>query len=470
MTTKIDAKALKSGVWYTASNFLVKSIGIITTPIFTRMLSHEEFGLFNNFTSWMLILSIIVTLNLDSTFISARYDFEKDFDRYILSVLTLSCLSALISGVLLNIFFEFYSEAFGLDRIYLNCLLVYLLFLPAVNLFQTRERYYFRYKVSVFLSLIVSVGTALLSVALVLLMQDRLEGRIIGSVVPTIIVGIILALIIIRNGKSVNIGYWKYALPICLPFVPHLLSLTVLNSVDRIMITTMCGADDNALYSLAYNCGALITILLTSMNTAFAPWLGQKLHEKNYKEINSFSKKYIALFLSLSFGIMLFAPDILLILGGRSYMGAIYVMPPVACGCIFQFLYTMFVNVEQFSRKTIGMAFASASAAVLNIILNIVFIPQFGYIAAAYTTLAGFLWLLIIHMMIVRHYGFKDVYSYKMIIISAASSLAVTVIINFIYQLPIVRYTIGGIYVVVIGYMVIKNRQLVINLFGKDKN
>lgn len=468
MARQIEAKALKSGLWYTASNFLVKSIGIITTPIFTRMLSHEEFGLYNNFTSWMLILTIVVTLNLDSTFISARYDFEEDFDRYVLSVLTMSSLSAIISGVLLNIFFDYYSEYFELDRIYLNCLLVYLLFLPAVNLFQTKERYYFRYKVSVLISLIVSLGTALLSVMLVLSMQDRLEGRIIGSVAPTIVIGVILFAIIAKNGKGINFAYWKYALPICLPFVPHLLSLTVLNSVDRIMITSICGADDNALYSLAYTCGALITILLTSMNAAFAPWLGQKLHDKRYEEIKEFSKKYIILFVSLAFGIMVFSPDILLILGGKTYMGAIYVMPPVACGCIFQFLYTMFVNVEQFSRKTLGMAIASVSAATLNVVLNIIFIPQFGYIAAAYTTLAGFLWLLIVHMLLVRRYGFKDVFSYKMVIITVICSLLVTVLINFIYQYPIVRYTIGGLYVMAIGYLSLNNRQLIVNLLRKE--
>lgn len=459
--------ALKSGIWYTAANFLVKSIGLITTPIFTRLLTHEEFGLFNNFASWLGIMTVVVTLNLDSTFISARYDYEEDFDSYILSVLSLSSISAFVSAIVLNLVFSHFENAFGMSRYYLNCMLVYLLFLPAVHMFQARERYMFRYKITVLLSVLVSVGTALLSVLLVIYMDDRLEGRILGFVVPTILIGAFLYLVIYRYGKKVKISYWKYAIPICLPFIPHLLSLTVLNSVDRIMITNICGAEDNALYSLAYTCSSVVTILLTSMNSAFAPWLGQKLHEGAYAEIRKQTKKYVLLFMFLAIAIMLFTPEILLILGGKSYLGAMPVMPPVMCGCVFQFLYTMFVNVEQFSKKTVGMAIASISAAVLNYILNLILIPRFGYVAAAYTTLIGFMWLFAFHMLLVKLYGMGEVYSYKFVMLCAGAALLIAVTVNLLYQLPVLRYTIGTGYVLLIIIVMVKNRTVVLSLFKK---
>ena len=69
-------------------------------------------------------------------------------------------------------------------------------------------------------------------------------------------------------------------------------------------------------------------------------------------------------------GIMLIVPEFLLIMGGQSYIEAIYVMPPVAFGCVCQFIYTMHVNIEQFKKKTVGMAIASISAAGLNYLLN----------------------------------------------------------------------------------------------------
>ena len=76
-----NIKALKSGIWYTMSNFLVKSIGFITTPIFTRILTKSEFGAYNNYVSWLSIVTIFVTLDLEATLISARFDFKDTFDE-----------------------------------------------------------------------------------------------------------------------------------------------------------------------------------------------------------------------------------------------------------------------------------------------------------------------------------------------------------------------------------------------------
>ena len=67
-----NAKALKSGIWYTAANFLTRSVGLITTPIFTRLLTKADFGAYNNYTSWLAILTIIITMYLESTFIRSQ--------------------------------------------------------------------------------------------------------------------------------------------------------------------------------------------------------------------------------------------------------------------------------------------------------------------------------------------------------------------------------------------------------------
>ena len=349
-----NRKAFKSGVWYTISNFFTRSIGFITTPIFTRLLTKTEFGEFNNYSSWLSIITIFVTLNLESTLISARYDYKNKFDEYILSILSLSAISVGGWFLFINIFSEKITSILGLDSIYINTMLLYLIFLPAVNMFQVRERYYFEYKKTVITSLLLSIGTALISVLLVINMDNRLAGRIIGSVIPTVLLGIVFYLFFIRRGKRIKIEYWKYALPICIPYIPHLLSMTLLNSTDRVMIDKWCGSEATALYSIAYNCGAIVTLLLTSMNSAFAPWLGEKISENRENEIRKFTKIYISAFLYLAIGIMLISPEILWILGGESYMAAIYVMAPVSMGCVCQFLYTMFVNVEHIRKKQLA--------------------------------------------------------------------------------------------------------------------
>lgn len=376
----------------------------------------------------------------------------------------LSSISCLVYAALLNVFYNPLNQVLGISREYLNLLIVYLLFVPPINMFQSRERYRYQYKVSVFLSLLLSIGTALLSVILVKCMPNRLDGRIYGMVIPSILIGIILYAVIIKKSKEIRPSYWKYALRICLPFVPHLLSMSVLNSVDKIMITNICGAEDNALYSLAYSCGSIISVLIVSMNTAFSPWLGEKLHNKEHSEIRGFAKKYISIFCGVAFLVMLLTPEILLVLGGKSYNEAVFVMPPVMCGCVFQFLYTMYVNVEQFSKKTVGMAFASVSAAGLNFVLNAFFIPRFGYIAAAYTTLVGFLWLLFAHMYLVKRYGLSDVYPNKFVLCTVGTALCASLGVNVLYGYPLVRIAIVILYAFVLGYVVFKKKDMIYKL------
>lgn len=460
-------KALKSGIWYTVSNFLVRSITFITTPIFTRVLTKSEFGAFNNYTSWLAILTIFITLNIESTLISARYDYRDKFDEYIFSVLSLSSISAFLWIVGVNILKDTIQSLLGMDIFYINMMLLYLFFLPAVTLFQVRERYYFEYKKTVFTSLILSIGTATFSLLLIAYLKNKLTARIIGSIVPTVILGILFYAFFWKKGKKIRIAYWKYALPICLPYIPHLLSMTLLNSTDRIMIDKWCGSEATALYSLAYNCGAIVTLLLVSLNNAFAPWLGERLAEEKYNEIRKISKLYISLFFFLAVGMMLLTPEVLMIFGGKNYMEAIYVMPPVSMGCICQFLYTLFVNVEQFKKKTIGMAGASIIAAIVNLVLNYIFIPKIGYLAAAYTTLIGYICLLVVHMYLVHGLKLSNVYSYKFISLVLLSGICMMFFITILYSYSMVRYMIIIGYTLILIVFIVKYKDKIIGLIKK---
>lgn len=469
MSTNNNVKALKSGVWYTFSNLVTKSIGFLTTPIFTRLLSRNDYGLYSNYSSWLQTFTVFATLNLGASFISARYDYENGFDGYVSSTLVLSSIVTGIWAILINIFSGFFSSLMGVDIQYINVMIIYLLLFSAVDMFQMRERYYFKYKTTVATSLIIAIMTALLSVLLVVNLENKLFGRIIGSAVPTIFVGALLYILLIKRGKKVNFKYWGYALPLCVPYIPHVLSLSLLNSMDKMMITRICGAEENALYSVAYSCGAIVTMLVSSLNNAFAPWLGEKLHFQEYGEIRRVSRSYIMIFTFLVCGIMLVSPELLLFMGGKSYSEAIFVMPPVALGCVCQFLYTMYVNIEQFSKKTVGMAIASVMAALSNFILNMIFIPIFGYIAAAYTTLASFLILLLIHMWLVRKMDLLKVYSYKLMFGVIGALGVYTVLIHFLYMNSMVRYAVFAVYIIVAAVLFFRYKDMMLRIIKRKR-
>lgn len=464
-----NRKAIKSGFWYTLSVFLIKGIGFITTPIFTRLLTKAEFGLFNNYTSWLSIITVIITLNLEATLISARFDYEDSFDSYILSMIGLGGVSTIAGGIIICFFMGPISSFTHLDPIYIVVMLTYLLFSPSVNMFITRERYLFKYKSSMIVSIIIALSTAFLSVILVLNLSNRLTGRIIGSAAPTIILGFTFLLYFINSGKRIKIKYWKYAIPICLPYIPHLLAGTLLNSMDRVMIERYCGAEDTAIYSLAYTCGTIVTLLITALNNAFAPWMGEKMHNGEYQEINKFANIYVIIFMGFAFGIMLVAPDILLILGGEPYQEAKYVITPVAMGCVCQFLYTLYVNIEQFKKKTVGMAIATVIAAIVNFLLNLLFIPRIGYLAAAYTTLIGFLSLLLMHIILVNRIGFGSVYNIRLVIACIIFGIIGMILITISYNYILMRICLIIIYIILIGINFLRHKDAIMNIISKRK-
>lgn len=464
-----NRKALKSGLWYTISNFLVKGLGLITAPIFTRLLTKAEFGQYSNYTSWLSILTIFVGLSLHASLISARFDYKEKLDKYILSVISLQSIITFFLLVICNLFSAQVSDFLGIDIGYIDIMLVYISFSLVVEMFQEREKYKYNYRISVFVSVLIALSASLLAIILVTNWNDKFSARVIGSSIPTILVGFVLYFYFIKKGKGIDVQCWKYALPICLPYIPHLLSLTVLNSTDRIMISKICGSESTALYSLAYTCGTMVTLLQQSLNSAFSPWLGEKLHNQEYQNIKRFSYVYISLFFGLTIGIMLMAPEMLYVLGGKQYMDAVYVLAPVCMGCACQFLYSMFVNIEQLARKTGGMAVASALAAVVNVVLNLILIPRMGYLAAAYTTLIGFLVLLLIHMILVKKIGYSKVYDYKFIMCIVAAGIVLMVLITMLYANAILRYMVIVAYCFILLLVIAKNRNSLRNLLKNHR-
>ncbi len=450
---------LKSGIWYTISNFLLRGAAFITTPIFSRILSQAEYGYFSNYASWVSLLTICVTFDLEATLIIARHDHEDSIEEYVLSMFVLSSIGVIGFGILCNIFRGFFENLFSMNIFYINLMIVYMLFVPIINIFTTLERFRYKYKITVLISFFTTFTSSILAVILILNMDDKLAARTIGFVIPTIVIGFIIYMIYIIKVHRIAIIYWKYALPIALPFIPHLLSMNLLNSMDRIMITKLCGLEENALYSIAYSVGAMVTILVSAVNNAYSPWLGDKLRIKAYDSIRKYTKYYVLGFSWIALGIIILSPEVLYILGGIQYMKAIHCMPPIAMGCICQFIYCMYVNVEQYCKKTVGMAIASASAAVLNYVLNYLLITRFGYVAAAYTTLISYLWLMIFHMFLVKRMNMSHVYNSKLIICIISMLILIITLINITYTFNFARYVVLAVYIIISVVIIMKCKE-----------
>jgi O-antigen/teichoic acid export membrane protein len=93
----------------------------------------------------------------------------------------------------------------------------------------------------------------------------------------------------------------------------------------------------------------------------------------------------------LLLGVIAVAPEIILIMGGRAYYEAAWAVPPVAMSILLLFYSQLFINVEFYFEEKTMLVFGSILAAVLNFVLNMLLIPVWGFVAAAYTTLISYI-------------------------------------------------------------------------------
>ena len=443
MATELDKRGagilLKSSFWYLFSTVLLNGISFLVTPFFTRMMSLDEYGQYNNYSSWEAIFSIFITFNLSVTILSAYGDYKANMRDYYFSMCVFMLGLSSVFAVIAVVFNEPLHAWTSLDTKYLLLIIAYSIGNSILSLFQSQQRMEFRYKTSTAITIAVALSKTLLAIIFVVLMEEKAFARVLGNTIPIFVFGILLFLFYAKNSDRLNVSYWKYALPLAIPYIPHTLSMTLLNSMDKTMITNICGNEYTAIYSVAYTCGSIVIVILMALNTAYSPWLREKIELNQPEKVRKFSYIYIGIGVCICIGVILFAPEIILLFGGAKYSQAVYVLPPIALGCMMQFLYTMFVNIEQIQKHTFEMAVASCIAALVNLVLNFILIPKLGYIAAAYTTLIGYLVLLFIHMYVIKRIKMEKYYNYRFIFFVAAIMLGLGTIINLVYENIILR-------------------------------
>lgn len=454
---------VKIGMIYTLSNIVIKGMAFITTPIFTRLMSQEEYGSFSNISSWANIISIIATLCLYSSISRAKYDYDEDIKGYMSTITILGSVFTLIIWLLIELKIGFWERLFNMDRLYIRSIMIYSLFTPAVQTLITKHRMYNEYKNVIALTWITLLVTTFGALGLTILMSNKLTGRVIGNYALIAIVDIVFWLYIVIQGKTFSLKMCKYACALSLPLLVHELSGVLLNSSDRIIINQLCGARKAALYSIAYTIAMIITVVLSSLNQAWVPWFFDKMQKNDRESIRNVVPKYMAGFTVGCIGLMIIGPEMVLIFGGKDYIEAMYVIPPVCLAIEIQFVYTLYVNIEFFEKKTTYISLATAGATVINIALNYYAIPRWGYIAAAYTTVIGYLFTFLFHYIVCKKIGYDNLFEKKNLLRNLSISIFAMVACLILYRYTwIRRWVLIGILLIVFIYL-IKNRNKIIN-------
>lgn len=439
---------VKASVWYTICRFVQKGLMLFVTPIFTRLLSSEDYGNFTTFNAWSDILFVFTTLNISwGTFNNGLLKYENQQKEYT-SVITVA--TSLLSGCIFFVFFLFQNPIsmwMGLPVFVIYIMFLQFFLTAPIDYWMSKERFAYRYKSVVFVTLTMSILSPLIGMIAVISMDmNKYVGRILGHVIVIAVFGVFLYVSILRKGKRLwNKEYVFYTFKLAIPLIPHYLSQVVLNNSDRIMISRICAAAKAGIYSVAYSAGNLLVILNNSINASFIPWMYRELKAKKYHRIKS-----IVTVLCLGVGtanliLIICTPELVFLLAPVEYADAKWLIAPIACGAFMQFLASIFINVEMYFEKTKYISYFSIMAAVLNVVLNLFALEKWGYAAAAYTTLICYAFFAFVHYCCMRRIckgvGVKE----AIISIKGIGSVAVLFVVlagaqMLVFDMPLIRY------------------------------
>lgn len=383
---------VKVSTSYMICSILQKCLSSITLPLFTRLLSTEQYGQSTIYSSWSSILMIFLTLNLAyGSFQTAMVKFEDRRFEYISSIQGICILLSCIFLLIYLPFREIWNQIFELPTFIVLLMVSEIIFSTAMQFWMGRNRFEFKYKSVVAVTLLTSLLSPILAFILVSCTEEKGYARIMGSALINIFVGFLIFIQNTKSGKKLyNKEFWRYALGFNIPLLAYYLSQVVFNQSDRIMISHMVGISEAAMYGVAYSLAMILTFVLNAINGSYVPWMYAKIKEGRGEENKTISIALVVLMGLMILCVIWFAPEIIMIMAGEQYEAAIYVVAPVAMSLLLLFYCQLFINVEFYYEEKKMLVYGSIGAAVLNIVLNYLLIPMFGFVVAGYTTLISY--------------------------------------------------------------------------------
>lgn len=461
---KIDISA-KASLWYTLCSILQKACSMILIPLYVRLMSVDEYGIYTLFLSWEGIIMVFTTLNVANyAFNNCLIQNEDEKESITSSLLGFIYVLTFFWIIVFCIFSNFWPNIFGMDINYILLVAADSLFVVIIDLWMARQKFDFKYKNVVIITILGSLLKLAFGVYFVYYAQDKALVAILVYTLVQAFLALIISINIFYKGKKFFIlKYWKYVILFNIPLIPHLLSTRILQQANRLIINKYCSVSDVAIYGFSSKITESMLIFNAAILSSLIPWTYRKIKNKEYSNINNSVFLSIVVIALLNLFLILLAPEVINILGTDEYKDAIYIIPPVALSVYFMYLFNVFVNVSYFYEANKLIMIVSVISAIINIVLNIFFIPYFGYMIAGYITLISYILLFVMHIFLYKYVCkknniFDNIYDLKTIIIFSLLFSIAGLLIIFLYDKTLIRYFISGSIILII--ISLKNRLL----------
>lgn len=400
--SKLKSETFKSFIIYIFGAFLMKGVQFFLIPVYTSVLSPEEFGMMELLNGFITIFSIILSLGM-GTVVSVEYfhldgEKKKDFFRTINSIYTsyILIIWLLISIVCFVFRSKLFSETVPPFLLLISLLISFFYFFQNnyLAVLQMRKE---ALKLTV-LKIIIGLGSGIMILFLVFYLRIGILGVFLGNLV-FLLFSISFALFEYHKKVGFEIKWIeintaiKY-IKLGLPYVAGTLAYWMLTSADRWIILNQLGEHQLGIYSAAYKISSVVDPLLISpVVAAYTPYVFERF--KN----NIFNQKlpYIipaAIFIFIVIGLLsqFFAYYLL----DKKFHDSLLYIPYISISFGLFFLCQISASILVYRKQTFALLVNIILASIINISLNYYFCLKFGLYGVTFAYFVGNLcWLIL---------------------------------------------------------------------------
>jgi len=419
------------------TNLLIGLEGLIILPIITKLLGPENYGIWAQIMVTLSLATPILTLGLPFTlirFLAAEKN-KKEIQEGIYSVLSVVFIAGAIASLFLIIFSNPISNFLGISNPILIKILALVILLDCLNLvFHGVLRAFQKIKTYSFFAIFKAFGEVGLIIGAISLGYGLLEAIIALLIVRLIIFLTLGGLIIKRIGlKLPNFSRIKEYLSFGMPTIASNISYWIIQLSDRYLIGYFWGVLYVGYYASAYAFGDIIIFFIAPLTFILLPVLSKFFDENKILAVKNYLKHSLKYFLMIAipstFGISILSKQLLTIFSTSEIaLNAYFITPLVALSMLLYGISAIINQIIILLKKTKTAGIIWMGAALINLGLNFIFIPKFGILSAAITTLIAYTFGFILTWC----YAFKDFrfeIDWEFILKSIFASILMTVFI-----------------------------------------
>ncbi|EHL78621.1 lipopolysaccharide biosynthesis protein [Bacillus smithii] len=421
--TNTTIQFIKNIVIYSVGALGSKLIAFFLLPLYTHTLPRKDFGFIELINTTLMVAIPIIGFQLSESAFRYLLD-SKDLDDK-KKIISNSFFIVITSCVVFGILYKIASLFTNITELFQNKgnLIMLLIFTTLwVGILKQIARGLEENIVFAFADIILTVSIGGLSYYFLYIKNWGLSGYFLSIILSNTFV-ILIIIIFCRLWRFIRISSISKSqtylmLLYSIPFIPNIIAGWFMNASDRYFIAHYAGLNYVGLYSVAFKYSTILTILSGIIILAWQSYAVTNYHSRNAN--NSFSRIFELYLFSLTLIFMvliIIEKPLLKIMVSEEYINS-WRYIPLLLGSSYALAMSSFFAVAYIVvKKTKNLFYSSILTGATNVILNLIFIPECGAIAAAYSTLFSTIILWIIRMIDTKKY-FNIYINYKSIILN----------------------------------------------------